>query len=105
MPLDLLELAKEPFGARCAIFSLLLDLESPAVIGKQLGLISEQAEPGTAEETEKIRGAVFPPELATKIRPRRGSGRGPFPALGQSILHFSKHHRGTDRSRRKDRSA
>ncbi len=60
MPLDLLELAKEPFGARCVIFSLLLDLESPAVIGKQLGHIAEQAEPGTAEETEKIRGAVFP---------------------------------------------
>lgn len=60
IPPALLELAREPFGARCVIFSLLLDLESPAVIGKQLGLIAEQAEPGTAEETEKIRGAVFP---------------------------------------------
>jgi Zn-dependent protease with chaperone function len=60
MPPVLLELAKEPFGARCVIFSLLLDLESPAVIGKQLSIISEQAEPGTVEETEKIRGTVFP---------------------------------------------
>ena len=60
MPPVLLELAKEPFGARCVIFSLLLDLESPAVIGKQLSIISEQAEPGTVEETEKIRGSVFP---------------------------------------------
>ena len=96
--LDLLRL--ENRSAPLRDFSLLLDLESPAVIGKQLGLISEQAEPGTAEETEKIRAPYFP-QLATKIRPRRGSGRGPFPALGQSILHFSKHHRRTDRSRQK----
>ena len=60
MPPALLELAKEPFGSRCVIFALLMDLESPAVIGKQLSIISQQAEPGTAEETDKVRGDVFP---------------------------------------------
>ena len=60
MPPTLLELAREPFGARCVIFALLMDLESPAVIGKQLSMISQQAEPGTAEETDEVRGAVFP---------------------------------------------
>jgi Zn-dependent protease with chaperone function len=59
MPPALLELAREPFGARCVIFSLLLDLENSTVIQKQLSMISEQAEPGTSEETEKIRGTVF----------------------------------------------
>ena len=59
MPPALLEMAREPFGARCVIFSLLLDLEDSAVIQKQLSMISEQAEPGTSEETEKIRGMVF----------------------------------------------
>jgi len=60
MPPALLELAREPFGSRCVIFALLMDLESPAVIGKQLSIISQQAEPGTAEETDKVRGDVFP---------------------------------------------
>mgnify|MGYP001171664686 CR=1 FL=1 len=59
MPPLLLEMAREPFGARCVIFSLLLDLTDSNVIQKQLSIISEQAEPGTAEETEKIRGMVF----------------------------------------------
>ena len=59
MPPLLLEMAREPFGARCVIFSLLLDLKDSTVIQKQLSMISEQAEPGTAEETEKIRGMVF----------------------------------------------
>lgn len=60
MPPALLELAREPFGSRCVIFALLMDLENPAVIGKQLSIISQQAEPGTAEETDKVRGDVFP---------------------------------------------
>jgi Zn-dependent protease with chaperone function len=59
MPPALLELAREPFGARCVIFSLLLDLKDSTIVQKQLSIISEQAESGTAEETEKIRDTVF----------------------------------------------
>ena len=59
MPPLLLEMAREPFGARCVIFALLLDLEDSAVIQKQLSTISQLAEPSTAEETEKIRGMIF----------------------------------------------
>lgn len=58
MPPALLELVREPFGARCVIFSLLLDLNDSTIVQKQLSIISEQAESGTAEETEKIRDTV-----------------------------------------------
>jgi Zn-dependent protease with chaperone function len=58
MPPALLEQAREPFGARCLIFSLLLDLEDPSVIRKQLSMISEQAEPGTSEQTEKDKDSI-----------------------------------------------
>ena len=58
IPKDLLDLAREPFGARCVIYALLLD-GSPNVRDKQLAFLSAQTETGTDKETEKA-AALLP---------------------------------------------
>ena len=92
---DLLELAKEPFGARCVIFSLLLDLESPAVI-KQLGLISVQAEPGIVEKTENQGRRISLNSQQKFVLVEEATAA--LSNSQQSIFDFSKHHRGPHRA-------
>ena len=53
IPRALLEQVREPFGARCVIYGLLLDPEDKAEQEKQITLLRQQSEPGTAEETNK----------------------------------------------------
>ena len=54
VPEYLIERAREPFGARCLLFAMLLDTQNEKVLEKQIHTIQLQSESGTAEETEKI---------------------------------------------------
>jgi len=57
---ELLEQAREPFGARCLLFAMLIDPDRKEVSRKQLELIRSQAEPGTVELTEWALPAIAP---------------------------------------------
>ena len=65
IPQALLDLVHEPFGARCVVYSLLLDADSN-VRGKQLDFLRTQTEPGTETETEKA--AALLPGLTAEQR-------------------------------------
>ena len=52
-PQSLLDQVREPFGARCVVYALLLDAKDKAVREKQVAFLSQQTERGTAEETDK----------------------------------------------------
>jgi len=51
-PSALLDQVREPFGARCVIFALLLDEVDKVVRDKQFALLHRQTERGSVEETE-----------------------------------------------------
>ena len=51
-PSALLDQVREPFGARCVIFALLLDEVDKVVRDKQFALLLRQTERGSVEETE-----------------------------------------------------
>ena len=53
-PASLVEQAKEPFGARCLLFALLLDNKNLEARKRQVQMIENQAEEGTFDQTEKI---------------------------------------------------
>ena len=54
IPAFLIEQAKEPFGARCLLFALLLDNKNLEARNRQIQMIESQAEEGTFHQTEKI---------------------------------------------------
>jgi Zn-dependent protease with chaperone function len=54
IPASLVEQAKEPFGARCLLFALLLDNKNLEARKRQVQMIENQAEEGTFDQTEKI---------------------------------------------------
>ena len=54
IPAPLIEQAKEPFGARCLLFALLLDIKDLEARKRQGQMIEQQAEEGTLYQTEKI---------------------------------------------------
>ena len=54
IPSPLIEQAKEPFGARCLLFALLLDIKDLEARKRQGQMIEQQAEEGTLYQTEKI---------------------------------------------------
>jgi len=54
IPAPLIEQAKEPFGARCLLFALLLDIKDLDARKRQAQMIEHQAEEGTLYQTEKI---------------------------------------------------
>ena len=54
IPATLVAQAKEPFSARCLLFSLLLDNKNPAARKRQTQMIGNLAEEGTLHQTEKI---------------------------------------------------
>lgn len=54
IPAPLIEQAKEPFGARCLLFALLLDIKDLDARKRQAQMIKNQAEEGTLYQTEKI---------------------------------------------------
>ena len=54
IPSTLIEQAKEPFGARCLIFALLLDNKNFEARNRQIQMIESQTEEGTLQQTEKI---------------------------------------------------
>jgi Zn-dependent protease with chaperone function len=54
IPATLVAQAKEPFSARCLLFSLLLDNKNPEARKRQTQMIGSQAEEGTLQQTEKI---------------------------------------------------
>ena len=54
IPAFLIEQAKEPFGARCLLFALLLDNKNMEARNRQIQMIESQAEEGTFHQTEKI---------------------------------------------------
>ena len=54
IPATLVAQAKEPFSARCLLFSLLLDNKNPEARKRQTQMIGNQAEKGTLQQTEKI---------------------------------------------------
>ena len=54
IPASLVEQAKEPFGARCLLFALLLDNKNLEARKRQVQMIENQAEEGTFNQTEKI---------------------------------------------------
>ncbi|MBT5910140.1 MAG: M48 family metallopeptidase [Opitutae bacterium] len=51
-PSALLAKVREPFGARCVVFALLLDKEKKVIREKQIAFLHEQSERGSVEETE-----------------------------------------------------
>ena len=51
-PTDLLNRVREPFGARCVVFALLIDKEKTSVRNKQIAFLRKQAERGSVKETE-----------------------------------------------------
>ena len=51
-PENLLQMAREPFTARCVIFALLLDENDHSVRKRQLEFLQRETEKGTTEETE-----------------------------------------------------
>ena len=54
IPANLVEQAKEPFGARCLLFALLIDNQNLEARKRQAQMIEQQAEEGTLYQTEKI---------------------------------------------------
>ena len=54
IPPHLLNLSREPFGARCVIFALLLDPSNPTIRDKQIALIRNRLETDTDKLTNKI---------------------------------------------------
>ena len=54
IPPHLLDLSREPFGARCVIFALLLDPSNPTIRHKQIALIRNRLETDTDKLTNKI---------------------------------------------------
>ncbi len=54
IPSSLIEQAKEPFGARCLLFALLLDNKNLEARNRQIQMIESQGEEGTFHQTEKI---------------------------------------------------
>jgi Zn-dependent protease with chaperone function len=54
IPANLVEQAKEPFGARCLLFALLIDNQNLDARKRQAQMIEQQAEEGTLYQTEKI---------------------------------------------------
>jgi Zn-dependent protease with chaperone function len=60
MPPALLDQAREPFGARCLIFAMLLDTKDPAILQKQRDVIGYHAETGTLELTDWARDLLLP---------------------------------------------
>ena len=54
IPPHLLDLSREPFGARCVIFALLLDPSNPTIRDKQIALIRNRLETDTDKLTNKI---------------------------------------------------
>ena len=54
IPSHLLNLSREPFGARCVIFALLLDPSNPTIRDKQIALIRNRLETDTDKLTNKI---------------------------------------------------
>ena len=54
IPASLIEQAKEPFGARCLLFALLLDNKNQETRKRQAQMIEQKAEEGTLHQTEKI---------------------------------------------------
>lgn len=54
IPVPLLDLCKEPFGARCVIFAILLDSEVSAIQEQQINLIQNRLEKDTDNLTLKI---------------------------------------------------
>ena len=54
IPPELLDLSREPFGARCVIFALLLDSSNSTVRNQQVALIKSRLEKDTDKLTEKI---------------------------------------------------
>ncbi|MBT3666437.1 MAG: M48 family metallopeptidase [Opitutae bacterium] len=53
IPEALINQAKEPFGARCLLFAMLLDSKDQTVKNKQIEMINFHSEPGTSNETER----------------------------------------------------
>ena len=54
IPANLVEQAKEPFGARCLLFALLIDNQNLEARKRQAQMIEQQAEEGTLYQTDKI---------------------------------------------------
>ena len=54
IPPHLLDLSREPFGARCVVFALLLDSSNSNVRDQQIALIQNRLETATDQLTEKI---------------------------------------------------
>ncbi|SIO12476.1 Zn-dependent protease with chaperone function [Singulisphaera sp. GP187] len=53
LPEDLAATAREPFGARAVVYALLLD-QDPAIRDRQIQIVADQTEPGTAEEVLRV---------------------------------------------------
>lgn len=63
-PAALLDQVREPFGARCVIFALLLDEVDKLVRDKQIALLLRQTERGSVEETETASSRL--PDLSSE---------------------------------------
>ena len=63
-PQELLDRIREPFGARCVVYALLLDEGDKTVREKQVAFLGQQTESGTAEETDKA--ASLLPNLSSE---------------------------------------